>query len=128
MNPSGLPDLSKLEFQFHDSEVSCVRVVSGDVHIAFSAASVRLGYLKAVEFCLSQASWSGNLNECVGGLSDGELKVDGASIQWVSLPFQGAGNISLMLEFANGALLCVTSTEVRVTQRGHPKFVENFAC
>ena len=139
MNPSVLPDISNIELQFHDSEISCVAAVNGDVHVAFSAASARRsagapggdarhGYVQAVEFCLHQAVWSGHLNECVGGLSDGELKVDGAAIPWVSLPFQGVGNVALTLAFANGALLCATATQVRVTQRGQPQFVENFAC
>lgn len=139
MNPFARSDLFNIEFQFRDSEVSCVRAVNGDVHVSLSAASARRsagapggdarhGYVQAVELCLHQAAWSGRLNECVGGLSDGELKVDGAAIPWVSLPFQGVGNIALTLAFSNGTLLCAEATQVSVSQRGQPQFTENFAC
>ena len=139
MNPSAPSELSNTELQFHDSEVSSVESVNGDVHVSFSAAYVHRshgtpggevshGYALAVELCLYQAAWSGILNECVGSLSDGALKVDGCSIKLVPLPFQCAGNITLHLQFANGAWLSATGTSVTVFHSGQPLFVEDFAC
>ena len=94
MNPSHQSELLNTVLQFHDSEVSCVESVKGDVHVSFSAAHVQRshgtpgrdvshGYAQAVELCLYQAAWSGILNECVGSLSEGELKVDGCAIKRV---------------------------------------------
>jgi hypothetical protein len=133
------PELAPTVLQFHDSEVSGVQAVNGDVLVCFSAASVqrpqgmpggeaRDGYVSAVELCLHQAAWSGLLNECVGGLSAGELSVDGGLIKSVPLPWQATGHVTLKLAFANGAVLCATGTAVHVFQKGQPKFVENFAC
>lgn len=133
------PALLPTALQFHDSEVSGVEAVNGDVRVCFSAASVhqsqgatggeaRDGYVSAVELCLHQAAWSGLLGECVGSLSDGELSVDGGLIKSMPLPLQATGNVTLKLAFANGALLCATGTAVHVFQKGSPQFVENFAC
>ena len=134
------PELAPAALQFHDSEVSGVEAVNGDVRVSFSAAaSVRRsqsatgwdacdGYAQAVALCLHQAAWSGLLGECMGSLSDGELSVDGGLIKSVPLPLQATGHVTLKLAFANGALLCATGTAVHVFQRGQPQFVENFAC
>ena len=139
MNPSHQSELLNTVLQFHDSEVSCVESVKGDVHVSFSAAHVQRshgtpgrdvshGYAQAVELCLYQAAWSGILNECVGSLSEGELKVDGCAIKRVPLPFQNTGVVTLQLQFSNGAWLSATGTSVDVFQSGQPQFVENFAC
>jgi hypothetical protein len=133
------PALLPTALQFHDSEVSGVEAVNGDVRVCFSAAAVRRsqsatgreacdGYAQAVALCLYQAAWSGLLGECVGSLSDGELSVDGGLIKSVPLPLQATGHVTLKLAFANGAVLCATGTAVHVFQRGQPQFVENFAC
>lgn len=139
MNSSALPELSNTTLQFHDSEVSCVESLNGFVRVSFSAAHVQRslgapgpdashGYAQAVELCLHQATWTGSLNECVGRLSDGALKVDGCAIKQVPLPFQDSGAVTLNLQFSNGAWLSASGTWVEVFQRGQPQFVESFAC
>lgn len=139
MNPSVRSALQPTALQFHDSEVSGVEAVNGDVRVSFSAAAVRRsqgatgweacdGYVQAVELCLHQAAWPGLLNECMGNLSAGELRVDGGLIKSVPLPFQATGHVTLKLAFVNGAALCASGTAVRVSQKGPLPFVENFAC
>lgn len=139
MNPFAPSALHPTSLQFHDSEVSGVEAVNGDVRVSFSAAAVRRsqgatgweacdGYVQAVALCLHQAAWPGRLNECMGNLSAGELRVDGGLIKSVPLPFQATGHVTLKLAFVNGAALCASGTAVRVSQKGPLPFVENFAC
>ena len=139
MNPPVQSALSSTTLEFHDSEMSSVVAVNSDMHVVFSAAHVHQssstpgrdaseGYVQAVELQLHQAVWTGSLDECIGNLSEGELKVDEASVQLVPLPFQAIGKVTLSLQFSNGAVLSATGTSVTLSQRDPPKFVENFAC
>jgi len=139
MNQPIQPELSGAALEFHDSEVSSVVAVNSDIHVVFSAAHVhrfnstpgrdaRDGYVQAVKLQLHQALWTGSLHECVGNLSEGELKVDETSVQIVPLPFQSAGNVTLSLQFSNGFVLSATGTSVALSQSAAPQFVENFAC
>ena len=139
MNPPVQSEQSSTALEFHDSEVSSVVAVNSDMHVVFSAAHVHRssitlgssasdGYVQAVELQLLQAVWMGSLDECVGNLSECELKVDETSVQLVPLPFQAMGTVTLNLQFSNGAVLSATGTSVTLSQRDPPKFVENFAC
>lgn len=139
MNQPVQPELSCAALEFHDSEVSSVVAVNSDIHVVFSAAHVHRsnstpgrdasgGYVQAVKLQLHQAVWTGSLDECVGNLSEGELKVDATSIMLVPLPFQSVGDVTLSLQFSNGVVLSATGTSVALSQSAAPQFVENFAC
>ncbi|MES2949813.1 MAG: hypothetical protein V4858_14820 [Pseudomonadota bacterium] len=132
-------ELCNAALEFHDSNVAVVKSVDGGIQISFAAAYVHRsngspgvdagsGYIQAVECVLREATWNGALEECIGRLLDGKLKVDGRSINLVPLPFQGEGHVTFHLEFSNGAVLSVSGASVHVYQSGPAQFVEKYAC
>jgi hypothetical protein len=140
MTPSPESEPTNAALEFHDSEVSSIKAVAGGVHVCFAAACVHYsngtpgvdagkGFARAVKLHLHEvAAWSGNLNECVGNLSDGKLKVDDRWVNLVPLPFEEAGMVTLYLQFSSGTVFSAKGTSVNVSPTGPSRFVENFAC
>jgi len=125
--------------EFHDSQVSKIDMLGSALSVAFSSAYVHRsvgkpgvdsgsGYVGPVEMLLSEASWAGPLDECIGKLSDGKLSVAGEPFALVPLPSEHIDQISLELVFANGAMLTATATSLVVRFSGEPHFVESFFC
>jgi hypothetical protein len=139
MTHSSSSELANAALEFHDSEVSGVHFMSGCVHVTFSAAYVHRsnevpgvdvgsGYMQSVQLLLREAVLSGPLNDCVGKLSDGNLRVNGRSVNLVPLPFEAAGQIALILQFSNGASFSAAGSSVQLHQTSAPRFVEHFGC
>jgi len=125
--------------EFHDSEISSVVSEAGRLYIRFSAAYIHKsvgvpgvdsggGYVQAIVIQLERAQWIGQLNECVGKLSDGKLEVNGQEQKLVPLPFTVVGHIRLTLQFSNGTELSVTAGDLEVSQIGEARYIESFAC
>ena len=140
MTASSEPEPASVALEFHDSEVSSVKAVDGGIRVFFAAAyvhrsngtpgvnSVR-GYAPAVELHLEKAAtFTCTLHECVGRLSDGELKMGDSLVSLVPLPFEGSGMVTLNLQFSNGTEFSAKGGSVHVFQTGSSRFVENFAC
>lgn len=125
--------------EFHDSEVSSVVAEAAGLCVRFSAASVNMaaespdvdlgdGYLRGIELQLEEPLWSGNLSDCFGKLSDGQLFINGESIAGVPLPCSFVGKIQLRLQFSNGAELSASGAGVKVGQAGEAGYVERLSC
>jgi hypothetical protein len=134
------PELANSALEFHDSEVSSIEAVVGGIQVYFAAAHVHRsngtpgvnagkGYAQAVELRLGEAAtFTCNLHECVGRLSDGELRIGDSLVNLIPLPFEGTGMVTLNLQFSSGTVFSAQGTSVNVSQTGSSRFVENFAC
>ena len=125
--------------EFHDSNVLTVEADAGSVRVLFSAAYVHRsertpgidsgdGYVQEVVLHITNATWKGLPEECVGKISDGDLLIAGAPLRLVPLPFEATGEVRLELQFTNGATLLASGTSVRLRHLDEPRFVERFAC
>ncbi|WP_157604455.1 hypothetical protein [Rhizobacter sp. Root1221] len=125
--------------EFHDSEVSSVEGDADVLCIRFSAACVHrsagtpgvdsgAGYAQALELRLTNPAWAGKPSECIGRLSDGRIHVDGQLLALVPVPYANKGDVSLVVQFANGAELSALAKGVTVQQVGEPRYVESFSC
>ncbi|MEC5385175.1 hypothetical protein VVD49_05535 [Uliginosibacterium sp. H3] len=127
-----------IAIEFHDSQVNAVQPGTDGLHIAFSSAFAHRsggepgdadsGYVRPVEILLSDATWVGPLNECVGKLASGKLAVAGEELAILPLPSEFTGQIALELAFSNGATLTTTAKSLVVRFSGEPHFVESFFC
>lgn len=89
------------------------------------------GYLAPVSLRLTGAvelpaavEWSA----CTGRLREAWLRVDGAALSRLALPFQARGAVQLELVFGNGSHLAVQGTAVSAVAGPAARFVESLAC
>jgi hypothetical protein len=128
-----------LTLRFHDSEVRAVHATDDHLSVQFSAASVGRsaglpdtpfaeGHVPNLDLLLTQATWSGALNDAVGRLSAGALAVDGVRVAPVPLPCVRTGSVAVELNFANGTVLSIAANSVEIRFLGEPRFFESHAC
>lgn len=125
-----------LTLQFHDSEVARVESDGDRLSVRFSAASVRQGgggvategHVSNLEMLMARAAWSGSLDDAVGRLSSGSLRVDDEPVGPLALPLAREGRVAVTLSFANGAALSITAASIALRFDGEPRWIESYAC
>jgi len=124
--------------ELHDSTVSIVHVLGGDLIISFSDAYVHRsfgepgisageGYVQPAELIFSLASWSGELCDARGTISDGHVSIAGQHLSLLPLPFTSRSAVTAELAFASGALLKVSASSVVCKANGAARFVESYS-
>ena len=124
--------------EFHDSSVSSVRAVDGDLVVAFSEAYVHRsvgepgvsageGFVQPAELVFAGASWSGELGGAHGDLSDGFVVVSGTKHYLLRLPFDVGSPVSAQLVFVSGSTLQVSAASASCRTSGNARFVDRYA-
>ncbi|WP_432721004.1 hypothetical protein R0382_003298 [Jeongeupia wiesaeckerbachi] len=132
-----MPDSDLLAFC--DSEVSNIETRAGHIVVRISAGHVhrsgglpgaddRAGFLQALELTCFQPSAIHQEAGCVGNLSSGVLRVGGAMLRLVPVPFESACSVELELVFSNGSVCRVTCLGVTLKPAGEARFVEWLKC
>lgn len=89
------------------------------------------GYLKPLELRFEQARVSGNLAECVGGVSSGELRLNSTRTQraeQINLPWHCHQPLTLTLTFRLGGVLVIEASAASCIPGEGTRFMESFAC
>ncbi|MBB5193243.1 hypothetical protein HNQ50_003997 [Silvimonas terrae] len=125
--------------EFHDSEVRDVEASTNTVTVNFAAAYVHRsegrpaidagsGYMQSVQLVFADAQYSGPINECIGLLSDGLLKINGETSTTMPIPLSVSGSIYLEMGFANGSHILIAAQSLICRASGEAKFIESFDC
>jgi hypothetical protein len=125
--------------EFHDSEVSSVQCTGGTLCVRFAAAYVHhsegrpgtdagTGYAQSLELLFHEAQWSGNVQLCLGKLSDGHLRQGEHTMSLVPLPYQSSTPVAAEFAFQNGEGLSVKAASAVIRFTGEPRFIESYAC
>ena len=124
--------------EFHDSGVSSVRAVAGEVRIELPSAYVHRSegrpgkdqgsvFLQPAELVFSNAVLSEEAGPCTGAISDASISVNGREFSnMVPIPFRGEGVISASFTFESGAILTVNGSGVSCQVSGNPVFLEAY--
>jgi hypothetical protein len=124
--------------ELHDSTVSMVRAVGGDLIVSFSEAYVHRsfsvpgvsageGFVQPAELVFSLASWSGELSDALGDISDGHVSIGEQQLFLLPLPFASPSAVTAELVFASGALLKVSASSAVCRATGAARFVESYS-
>ncbi|WP_028455671.1 hypothetical protein [Chitinilyticum litopenaei] len=122
---------SGLVLEWHDSEVARIDAAGDILTVIFAAAQVggaEDGYLRGVALRCEDASWQGLAGDCLGRLSAGLLRVNGARHSGLLLPAQLVGELVLELQFANGAELRIQATRLQTQMPDEGLLTEVFRC
>ncbi|WP_145053928.1 hypothetical protein [Lignipirellula cremea] len=123
--------------EFHDSTVSCVRAVGGDLVVRFSKAYVHrstgdpgvspgVGVIRSAELVFFEASSFGDLARAHGEISDGYIAFEGQRFSLLALPFASSAAVTAELVFQSGASLTVSAASARCEASGAARFVDSF--
>ena len=124
--------------EFHDSEVSSVRMSDGSVTVVFKSAYVHRssgrpgvdagsGFVEPGELLFLEAQWSERGGACIGRVSEGMVTAEGKEFaNVVPLPLSMAGRVTAKISFASGAVLEVTGSSVSYIPTGIAEFVETY--
>ena len=125
--------------EFHDSEVSSLGLEGPHFVVRFSAGHVYradehpgtgggAGFLQSLELACLKPSEIQQDSGCIGKLSQGGLRVAGATLGRVPIPYAAEAKVELDLAFSNGATCRVVAHGVVLKPRGEARFVESFKC
>jgi hypothetical protein len=134
-----------LVLSWHGSEVQRIQDRAheeGTVRIVLSAAFVLRhtpgeaaavwGYLKPLDIVLSQARCEGDLADCMGSLSSGELYTGEPHAvicaRQLALPWRTTLALRLTLQFHNGCSLTVYAKGASCEPGDGAHFFESYAC
>jgi len=126
-------------FDFQDSEVSTTELRDDQFIIRFAAAHIHRentdgniddspGFIQSLELTLNQATIIEHDLGCVGRLSQGTLRVVGATIKSVPIPYEAEADIELELAFSNGSTCKVTGERIVIKQNGEARVMEWLKC
>ena len=131
---------------WHNSEVRCVTPPDphgGQVRVILSAGAVLRasegatfkaglpGFIKPLELVFEQARLTGPIDDCVGGMAQGELRLTSMRahpVKQIPLPWQCAETLTLSLQFRNGSLLLIEAASAHCTPSDESTFIESYAC
>jgi hypothetical protein len=124
--------------ELHDSTVSMVRAVGGDLIVSFSDAYVHRsfgepgvsageGFVQPADLVFLLASWSGELGDAHGNISDGHVSIGEQRLSLLPLPFTSPSAVTAELVFASGASLKVSASSAMCTATGAARFVESYS-
>ena len=123
--------------EFHDSSVSNVRAIGDRLFVTFSKAYVHrsLGepgvsageeFIRSAELIFEHASWSGELANACGDISDGHVSTGERQLSLLPLPFAIQSAVTAELVFTSGASLRVSASSAVCTATGTARFVERY--
>lgn len=131
---------------WHNSEVRCVTpptTPGGQARVTLSAGAVErhegdkrlkagtAGFMKPLELVFEQARLSGKVDECLGGVTRGDLRLSSMRSQaahQIPLPWQCQQDLTLTLEFRNGSVLVIEASAAQCQPSDDTRFLESFAC
>ncbi|MEO7107843.1 MAG: hypothetical protein ABIZ09_15820 [Rhodoferax sp.] len=124
--------------EFHDSDISAVRLSGSELRLVFNPAYVHRsagrpgidpgkGYLQPVEMVFSDAQSSERGGECIGTISSGFVAtelVEYANV--IPLPIALSGQVWAEITFNSGAVMRVTSTGFACVPTGDARYLEAY--
>lgn len=136
-NKPTAPSNDALEFQ--DSEVASAELEDKHFVVKFSAGRVcrakgeqgadhKSGYFQALVLTIHDASILESESGCVGRVTQGELRVAGATSRLVPIPYEAIVNVELELVFANGSNCRVAGHGVTLKPTGEARMMEWLKC
>jgi len=103
------------------------------VHLRLSAAAVtddagRRGWLASVELEFTAAMMLGDRSHAFGKIARAGLRCGTAQVPRLSIPGKLAGDIDLVLEFANGTRVVVKAQALALSVADDARFTEDASC
>lgn len=124
--------------EFHDSVVG--HVVSSMDAVVFHFAEAYIhrttgepgvspgeGLAQVAELAFDGATWSGELEQAQGAISDAHVSHSGREYHMLPVPFSASGLIAATFVFASGASLKIAARSAKLSLRGKARFVERYA-
>ena len=135
-------------FEFADSEIHRIDAHVDGLVVRFAAARVRMhdalttpdtlacglgtaGYTSGLSLVLKHAVVDGDIDACVGRLTDGQLVHQGARFSALPVPSHytaPTGALQLQLHCANGKWLQVAANRLACVQAADAQFTPAFQC
>lgn len=123
-----------MQLEFFDSEVAGIAASDDALVIRFAAAYVHdadgeAGYLRGLVLTFRQVlHCEGLLPECCGRLLDGRIRLHGFSSSRLDLARPPQGNLLVELQFANGAGLVLSASELQIASPPGCELTDVFRC
>lgn len=124
---------------FQDSEVSSAELEDNRFVVKFSAGRVcrvkgargpgnESGFFQELQLTIHHASIIEKESGCVGRISQGVLRVAGATSELVPIPYEADVNVELEFAFANGAMCKVAGRRITLEPTGEARVMEWLKC